>query len=540
MNKNQTRSKYLRAHITLPKLTGVDYFKTSKHRLAYEDLLSTIWGDLINRLEAPIEVTETKTSRRVEVLGILRYFINHRTQKVTCRTKLGLFTEDGWRFSFRPTDRVMVDPPLICNKNLIGHVVSLWSKQIDHLANSYFAESQVDLNIEIMDCVNVINNQITSALFTAIRASACWKKLRGDVFQALALSPEIVNYARLSRKTLKKLNLSELHFNHVAENLDAFRKLYNDAPNLLWLYSCALKERILLKVSNNPVVDLKQILLNSGCTQRAWRIVAKANQRDFDQVINSDFSSWHHLVGYLQLHERLDRSKVISRKLACLFDHPNWNLHNANKLINYRGAAFQPNVFNKFIDESLRVNKSADLLAIETTSVLTWLATTKVKFDANQQRKPWAWFARKASEWFAEQLAFDQLNSLTWECGLSESELSGYRFTALTNAWLVRAEAVEKHHCVDQYIDSCLAGTYRVFRVQHITSKTSYTLGLRLHDEWAVDQVRGFANRHATESLRELCAVVAEGLNILYMEELKIRREQTIARHKNSKYRTYM
>jgi hypothetical protein len=434
----------------------------------------------------------------------------------------------------------MVDPPLICNQKIIGHFVNLWIKDIDHLTDTYFAESQVDLKIELMDCVNAIKQQITHAIYTAIRASANWKKLRRDVFHALALNPEIIRYARLSRKTLKTLNLSEIHFNHIADSLETYRSIFNDAPHLLWLYNCAKREGVLSKAGNTPVAELKKALLSSGCTQRAWRIVANANQRDFDQVIKSDAYTWHYLVEYLQLHERLDRSKVISRKLACLFDHPNWGLHNDNKFINYRGAEFQPNVFNKFIDESSRINNRAYFFANEATSVLTWLAQIKVKFDANQQRQPWAWFAKKASEWFAEQLAFDQLNSLTWECGLSELELSGYRFTALNSAWLVRAEAVQKHHCVDQYIDRCLAGTYRVFRVRHNTSKASYTLGLRLNEEWEVDQVRGFANRHVSDSLWKLCGAMADGLNIIYAEELKIRRERNNARYKNSKHRTYM
>lgn len=44
---NRDTSPYLRAEIAIPKLSGVDYFKTKEHRLAFEQLLGEIWRDLI-------------------------------------------------------------------------------------------------------------------------------------------------------------------------------------------------------------------------------------------------------------------------------------------------------------------------------------------------------------------------------------------------------------------------------------------------------------------------------------------------------------
>jgi hypothetical protein len=523
MNNTQARSQYLRAQITLPKLTGVDYFKSSEHRLAFEQLLGTIWREFLKRLEDPIKVTESNTSRCVEVLGLARYFINHRTNQVTCRTKQGQFLEDGWHFSFKTTANVMIDPPFVCNRTIIGHFVNLWIKDIDHLADIYFAESKIDLNIELMDCVEAIQNRITHAIYNAICASVYWKRLRQDVFKAFSLDPEFVRLSRLSRLTSKVRNLSELHFNHVCKHANAYRQIFSDASHLLWLYSIAIEENILTKVSSNPISDLKQALLNSGGTQRTWRILANAKQRDFDVVINSN-RRWYYLLEYLQLHERLDRSQVISPRLANLFDNPIWDLPSDSNLINYRGAALQPAVLNKFIDEHLRHQKFRErqtFAEVEAAKVLTWLTQTQPKFDANKLRQPWAWFVNKANAWFAEQMAFDQLNQLTWHCGLTEEIYSGYHFTPLTSAWEVRIEAVKQRHCVDQYIDHCIGGSYRVFRVQGLKSKTTFTLGLRLHDEWEVDQVTGFANRPVATELRWLCQVIADGFNILEEGALK-------------------
>ena len=529
MTNTQTRSKYLRAQLTLPKLTGVDYFKTSKHRLAYEQLLGTIWRELIKRLEDPIQVVDNKTSRRVEVLGIVRYFVNHRTQQVTCRTKQGQFLEDGWHFSFKPTACVMVDPPLVLNKTVIGCFVALWSRDIDHLADIYFADSKIDLNIELMDCVEAINTQITQSIYTALSSSSYWKNLRNDVFNALKLDPELVQLARLSRLTLKTRNLSELHFNHVCKHLTEYRQIYSDAPNLLWLYRIALDESAIDKATNNPILELKQAIVNETGSPRAWRLLVKANHRDFDKVIVCDSSKWYFLIEYLKLHVLLDRSQVISRKLAYLFENPIWRLPLYNDRIKYRGVEFQPAVFNKLINETVRCRTMSQLSTFEqneVTQVLNWLENTQLTFDANQLRQPWAWFVNKASTWFAEQIAFDQLNKLSWQCGLTESDYSGYRFTPLTSAWQVRIEAMKQRHCVDEYIDKCLAGTYRVFQVQSLNSKAAYTLGLRFYDEWEVDQITGFANRPVNDELRWLCQVIADGLDLVEEGALKAIKDQ--------------
>lgn len=529
MNNTQSRSKYLRANIIIPKLTGVDFFKTRQHRIAYEQLLGTIWRELISRLENPIKFSERKRSRRIDVLGIIRYYVNHHTYQVSCRTKQAQLIEDRWKFSFKPITSVMVEPPLVCNKEVIGLFVDLWVKKIEQLTDSYLADSEVDLNIELEDCVDTIKRHLTQAIFNAIKASTNWKQLRSDVFKALALEPEIVKYARLSRLTLKKRNLSDLHFNHVCKHLAVYRQIYNDAPNLLWLYSIAIEEGILTKVITNPILDLKKTLLSYGLQERSWRLLTHSRHHHFDEVITG-YDKWKYLIEYLELHERLDRSQAISAKLATLFDNPIWHLRSSkDNLINYRGVEFQPAVFNKFINESLRrqgLGEKQLFAETEASVVIYWLEQTKIQFDANQLRQPWSWFANKANTWFAEKIAFDQLNKLTWDCSLAEEVYSGYRFIPLTSAWQVRVEAVRQRHCVDQYIERCLRGTYRVFRVISPNSKTTFTLGLRLYDEWEVDQLTGFANRPVAEEFRWLCQIIEDGFNLLEEGALKAIKEQ--------------
>lgn len=542
MQATHTHSKYLKANITLPKITGVDYFKSKEHRVTYEKLIDTIWRAFIKRLQNPIKIRKSKHSHQVEVLGITRYYINNRTHKVTSSLYQCVFQEDGWHFSFkRANDIFMVDPPLLCSKFFITTFVNQWLTDIDHLADIYCADHP-ELNILPTDCVEFIQTNISHAIHTAIRLSTHWKLFRQDLFNALQLNPEIVRLARLCRLSLKERNLTEINFNHVCTHLTTYRQLYLDAPNLVWLYRAALEESIITKQSSNPIHDLKKALLATGCGPRSWRLLVNARQSHFDQVIKSNNDRWYYLTEYLHLHERLDRRNALSPKLASLFDHPNWSIPLDKNLINYRDVSFQAGLFNKFINETFyrqSIGESTLFVENEVTPVLTWLASTNIRFDTNQLRQPWSWFAKKAVCWFAEQLAFDQLIKQTWNCGLTEVELSGYRFTPLNNAWQIRLEALNKRHCVDQYIHRCQRGEYRVFKVQSLKNKTSYTLGLRLYDDWEVDQIKAFGNRPASDSMFWLCQSIAEALNLLEdggLKEIKAQWRNTLAQLESSEF----
>jgi hypothetical protein len=516
MKQIQTCSKYLRAQIAIPKLSGVDYFKTKEHRLAFEQLLGKIWRDLIKRLQDPIKVNVYQKSRRVEVFGLFRYHVNLKNQEVIFKINQGVFKEDGWHYSFKRTHFVMVDPPLICNKALIGQFVNQWNKEIDHLADIYAAECGEVLSFEAIECVEVIKKELVHSVHRAVRLSTNWKQLRLDAFKALALDEELVHYSRLSRVPLKRQSLSEHHFNHVCRNRDAYRQIYHDAPNLLWLYKIAISEKVIKKASANPVLTLKNALLKDGASQRAWRILTKSKQKHFDEVINANNNRWYYLLEYLQLHDCLDLTSAIPHNVYYLFNNPHWKVAKDNSYVTYRSTKVQPNVFKLLIEEFVRRQRVGEVKTFEETEaskVLTWIAQNNLSFDANQQRKPWSWFARKANDWFAEQLAFDELKSISWECNFKEADYLGFRFTPITNAWELRAEAIKQRHCADGFIERCKNGFSQMIRIQDLNNKSFYTLSLECNSRWEFDELKGFANREAPEKLHEACQQVIENLN---------------------------
>jgi hypothetical protein len=530
---NRNTSPYLRAQIVIPKLSGIDHFKTKEHRLAFEQLLGEIWRDLIKRLQDPIKVNDYQKSRQVEVLGLLRYHVSLKNQKVICKINQGVFQEDGWHFSFNKTQYVMVDPPLICNKALIGEFVNLWNKEIDHLADLYAAECGIVLNFEAIDCVDVIKKEFIHSIHHAVHLSTNWKQLRHDVYKSLALDEELVHYSRLSRVPLKKQNLSEHHFNHVCRNRDAYRQIHHDAPNLLWLYKIARSEKVIKRVSDNPVLDLKNALLKDGASQRAWRILSKSKQKHFDEVIKANYNRWCYLLEYLQLHDCLDLTSAIPHNVYYLLNNPHWKIAKDNRYVTYRGAEVKPKLFKLMIEEFVKRQSVGEVKVLEETEVskvLTWIAQNNLNFDANQQKQPWSWYVGKANDWFAEQLAFDELKSLSWDCNLKEADYLGFRFTPINNAWDLRVEAIKQRHCADVYIERCINGFSQMIRIQDLKNKSFYTLSLECSTEWQLDELKGFANRDAPEKLWEACQQVIENLN-----NIKKQTDQMVAETKEMK-----
>jgi len=67
-------------------------------------------------------------------------------------------------------------------------------------------------------------------------------------------------------------------------------------------------------------------------------------------------------------------------------------------------------------------------------------------------------------------------------------------------------EAMKMKHCVSSYAKGCRDGAYRVFSIRETGSeKRVATVGLRFKDSfWALDQVKGKANRKAGSELESL------------------------------------
>lgn len=67
---------------------------------------------------------------------------------------------------------------------------------------------------------------------------------------------------------------------------------------------------------------------------------------------------------------------------------------------------------------------------------------------------------RRRSEYWHNNRVFEKFNAdnFSWESNLTEIEIDGYQFTALTNSFELWQETVRMKHCIESYSDYCYRG----------------------------------------------------------------------------------
>lgn len=486
------KQSVLRPVIVLPSDSLSGYLKTSEARLAFDALQDKIWRELLKHLRQPIKHVPSKKHRIVEVLGCIRYYINHNTGEINSSVR------DNGRH-FKPLiGKFSVDPPFHLTSVIFKHFINEWKDELLLISDN--KQFSVDF---------------ANSLLRAVRLSVYLKQLRYQIFDALKINPETIAIARQARIVRHARTLHNEHFNLVVRHLEDYKQLQSDAPNLLWLYTLVLHENFELP-EGELVQALKALSLASGCNERGWRFISKSHLRNFEPALEYGGAAWSYLVQYVRLHNALDRNFPIPRKSAHLFIEPSWHIK-SDGTIDYRNVNLQPALLNSYIDEATKQKDINSFMTSDATSVFVWLSQAKPKFDSNQLKSGWSWLLREANDWLLEQAAHAKLISVSWSCGLGEIVLGNHKFTPLTNAWQVRQEALRYRHCVDNFIEQCVNGTYRIYSVYDNHDKHKATLGLQYTDYrgWHVNQIRGFANTTVSASLNKKAHSVSDGLNIV-------------------------
>jgi len=515
-NSHLGHSIFLKPNITPPKYSCDRWLKSPEQRNLYHRLQDKIWSALISSLECPITQTSTEEHRIIEVLGFIRYYIRHSSGEVHSRMRgthgddEGLFNHEGGLIS--------IDPPLICNSFMMKQFINQWKNEFIAIDTKLFTDIKGNccfpysgpshLAIQFMQ-------QMSQAFMKAIRQSVYWKRLRYHVTEALALDPELIEIARKARVVRHKNNLSNVHFNKILANQNSYRKLYNDAPNLLWLLTLCLDEGLDIQGSE-PLLVLKNLVINEGCQARGWRLLARSQLRDFEAAVEFSGKSWKYLIEYIKLHQVLDRKNAIPKKLTHLFAEPNWQVNNYDEIM-YRGATLSPSIANALIDAASKSKNSSEFMAIEALTVLYWLAETKFRPDSNQTKQGWPWLLTKSKAWQEAETQRSILTNQVWDCRMKTISLLGYKFVPLVNAWEVRQEAVLYRHCADDYIGQCKDGFYRLFSVLDSDGNHKATAGyIHNDDNWSLNQIKGFANREVSKELAKLAESISAGMDIVF------------------------
>ena len=131
--------------------------------------------------------------------------------------------------------------------------------------------------------------------------------------------------------------------------------------------------------------------------------------------------------------------------------------------------------------------------------------------DKNQLKAGWKCLTKLAVHWKVESEAAETLCQLQWESCLPTIAVGPWTVLPLTDAWQLREEALRQHHCVDHYIEECLAGNRRFFSARNARGYRVATIGIAIdRHEWRSLGIRGVANTPVWASLEGLDDDIAQ------------------------------
>jgi hypothetical protein len=263
---------------------------------------------------------------------------------------------------------------------------------------------------------------------------------------------------------------------------------------------------------------IKAMLTRLGVNQRGWRMLLSFGESLFSPLMGSfmqerrPLSAIENFSAFLRLVQQCEMDVPPPRELSQTWAQ-----------MTYPSSAFHLNdvplcIFRAVWLEAVRRQYQGcaftELLEKELPLVVRWGLLSAQVIHPNQLRHPWVWFHQQASNWSercAHVLYMDEWSPLL----RTAIEDEGVRVVELLSAEAVQDEARIMRHCIDNYLDACEEGDYRVFSVQRITTgERLVTIGIFIEDgRWKIEDVREQGNEEAPEAFWEMAESVLHSVN---------------------------
>lgn len=143
------------------------------------------------------------------------------------------------------------------------------------------------------------------------------------------------------------------------------------------------------------------------------------------------------------------------------------------------------------------------------SAVADWFITMKPVLDSNQLKRGWAYLEKSSEEWHKEGHYYYSEDNIaeypSWNCTVAERQEEWLAFFPSDNPYAVIPlttpqhlldESRTMHHCVVNYLDSCISGDTRIFSIR--SKKNNHqmaTAELTIQSgKWALVQLKGKHN----------------------------------------------
>ena len=194
----------IRNHDVRPRIGGLLVHVHPGLQQEFAALAKDIWRDLQARFAAPLTLKASARRRSVTVLGLIRYVVSGKDGRLTLEQ--AALSESGRRVWRRARFTFAADLPFKPTTGLFEELLGEWAPQLGTLARS-------------PSDISPLTAGLVSSMRRASLRTVEWKRLRYAVREALALDPEILELARRSRVNTHAREVTDAHYNHVANHL---------------------------------------------------------------------------------------------------------------------------------------------------------------------------------------------------------------------------------------------------------------------------------------------------------------------------------
>jgi hypothetical protein len=354
-----------------------------------------------------------------------------------------------------------------------------------------------------------------------------WRLLRQDhrfksinlwrILRALKFEPALIGLmlaARTDTTGTLSHKLSTLVWQHAA----AFRHAAATNPHLLpLLAACACGHGI--KQPADPIGEMRARVLDAGLSKAAWRFLVSHGAKPFREIWRRDalhhHNDWRDALQYLRLLDRLGLpNPAPSTVRGLLAFHA--ALEERPRMASCYGnwCKIPDHVLAPLLHESTacrhagRASPEPDTLE----KIFVWAYDTQRDLEAPPTLQ-WSQVLRMADEWHDHRRKQVMAQGLSWGSLIGAQEQGTYHIQPLTNAIDLIDESGAMHHCIETYIDKCVAGDIRVFSFRNArTGKRFATATIKTYGDgqWAHHDAKCKANAPASEQVHRLTAELAD------------------------------
>lgn len=436
--------------------------------------VDTLWQDLLPRLEDPVRVTHTATTRQVDFLGQHVFMVDFRRRRVF------LFERRGTRLH-----------PLHDSIDLL-RPVTLWV--------------WLEVYVERAGVPPFLKGRVVAGLKGRVRKVVTLRELAARVRDALDLEAHPARMLALRSRPFKHAHrLLGLQFNAVWQNLEQFRQVERDNAGLLPLVLLGhLRGHFNGDVGG--VAQLKAYLLERGITQAGWRLLAREGYDLVEQAIEyftmelelTTAARYARTFAQAGATRRPPRAfvrawlEIFAADIRLSRDWTNVPAHVLRTALRELGRCATPEAVNAFLPGFLAVDH--------------WIVHGEPTFDANQRKLSWRSLVERAHVWQHLRAIEIECEGEEWRGLGGPWEIGDYRVEALRTARDLFLEGFHLRHCIHGHLDRCQTYRTAVYGVRHRhTGKHIATLEFRrAWDHWQLDEARVFGNRPAPADIRRL------------------------------------